>query len=77
MFATEQSTLKTLAAMGFEDFMIEDGVLVISGIDRKYTEYLLSEKSDSPYPGLKEFVKIRASRNYCYSKTTSLDNIID
>ena len=25
MFATEQSTLKTLAAMGFEDFMIEDG----------------------------------------------------
>lgn len=58
------------------DFMIDDGVLVISSINREYTEYLSSEKADSPYPGLEDFVKIRASRNYFYSKTTSLNNII-
>ena len=54
------------------DFMLNDGVLVISSVNREYTEYLSSEKSDSPYPGLMKFVKTRASRNYCYSKTTSL-----
>lgn len=59
------------------DYHIDEGVFVIDSIDRKKTEYRNSEKSDSPYPGLKQFVKIRSTdRNYCYSKTEQLDFIV-
>lgn len=58
------------------DYHIDEGVFVIDSIDREKTEYRNSEKSDSPYPGLKQFVKIRSTdRNYCYSKTEQLDFI--
>lgn len=59
------------------DYHIDEGVFVIDSIDRKKTEYRNSEKSDSPYPGLKQFVKIRSTdRTYCYSKTEQLDFIV-
>ena len=58
------------------DYHIDEGVFVIDSIDREKTEYRYSEKSDSPYPGLKQFVKFRSTdRNYCYSKTEQLDFI--
>lgn len=50
---------------------------VIDSTDSEKTEYRNSEKSVSPYPGLKWYVKIRSTdRNYCYSKTTMLDLIV-
>ena len=59
------------------DYHIDEGVFVIDSIDRKKTEYRNSEKSDSPYPGLKQFVKIRSTdRYYCYSTTEQLDFIV-
>lgn len=54
------------------DFHIEEGIFVIDSIVREKTQYRNSEKSDTPYPGLKQFVKIRKTRNYCYSKTEEL-----
>lgn len=59
------------------DYHIDDGVFVIDSIARDKTEYRDSEKSDSPYPGVKQFVKIRSTdRNYCYSKTQQLEFLI-
>lgn len=55
------------------NFHIEDGIFVIDTINREYVMYQQSEKSNSPYPGLKQFVKIRKTRNYYYSKTEELD----
>lgn len=54
------------------DYHIDEGIFVIDSIDREKTQYRNNEKSDSPYPGLKQFVKIRKTRNYCYSKTEEL-----
>lgn len=54
------------------DYHIDEGIFVIDSIDREKTQYRNSEKSDSPYPGLKQFVKIRKKRNHCYSKTEKL-----
>ena len=59
------------------DYHIDEGVFVIDSTDSEKTEYRNSEKSVSPYPGLKQYVKIRSTdRNYCYSKTTMLDLIV-
>lgn len=57
------------------DYHIDEGIFVIDSIDREKTQYRNSEKSDSPYPGLNKFVQIRSSRNYCYSKTSTLNFI--
>lgn len=57
-------------------FHIEDGILIVDSINREYVEYQPSEKNDCPYPGLKSFVKIRASRNKYYSKTPLLEKIL-
>lgn len=57
------------------DYQIDEGVFVIDSIAREKTVYCENEKSDSPYPGLNKFVKIRSSRNYCYSKTSNLNFI--
>ena len=57
------------------DYQIDEGVFVIDSIVREKTAYCENEKSDSPYPGLNKFVKIRSSRNYCYSKTSNLNFI--
>lgn len=57
------------------EYHIDEGVFVIDSIDREKTVYCDSEKSDSPYPGLNKFVQIRSSRNYCYSKTSTLNFI--
>ena len=46
MFATEQSTLKTLAAMGFEDFMIEDGY----SDEASYFDHLMHDYLDDYEP---------------------------
>ena len=54
------------------DYQIDEGVFVIDSIAREKTVYCENEKSDSPYPGLKQFVKIRKTRNYSYSKTEEL-----
>lgn len=54
------------------DYHIDEGIFVIDSIAREKTQYRNSEKSDTPYPGLKQFVKIRKTRNYCYSKTEEL-----
>ena len=42
MFATEQSNLKTLAAMGFEDLMIEDGY----SDEASYFDHLMNDYLD-------------------------------
>lgn len=55
------------------NYHVEEGVFVIDSIDREKTEYQMEEKTDSPYPGLMQFVKVRSQRNYCYSKTPQLD----
>lgn len=57
------------------DYHIDEGVFVIDSIAREKTVYCEKEKSDSPYPGLNKFVQIRSSRNYCYSKISTLDFI--
>lgn len=57
------------------EYHIDEGVFVIDSIDREKTVYCDSEKSDSPYPGLNKFVQIRSSRNFCYSKTSTLNFI--
>ena len=57
------------------DYQIDEGVFVIDSIAREKTVYCENEKSDSPYPGLNKFVKIRSSRTYCYSKTSNLNFI--
>lgn len=57
------------------DYHIDEGVFVIDSIARDKTVYCDNEKSDSPYPGLNKFVQIRSSRNYCYSKTSTLSFI--
>lgn len=57
------------------DYHIDEGVFVIDSIAREKTVYCDNEKSDSPYPGLNKFVQIRSSRNYCYSKTSTLSFI--
>ena len=57
------------------DYHIDEGVFVIDSISREKTVYYNNEKSDSPYPGLNKFVQIRSSRNYCYSKTSTLNFI--
>ena len=57
------------------DYHIDEGVFVIDTMAREKTEYRNSEKSDSPYPGLKKFVQIRSDRNYYYSKTSILNFI--
>lgn len=57
------------------DYHIDEGVFLIYSIAREKTEYSDNEKSDSPYPGLNKFVQIRSSRNYCYSKTSTLNFI--
>lgn len=57
------------------DYHIDEGVFVIDSIAREKTMYCDNEKSDSPYPGLNQFVQIRSSRNYCYSKTSTLNFI--
>lgn len=54
------------------DYQIDEGVFVIDSIAREKTVYCENEKSDSPYPGLKQFVKMRKTRNYSYSKTEEL-----
>lgn len=58
------------------EFHIKDGVLIVASINREYVEYQPNEKNENPYPGLKSFVIIRASRNKYYSKTTSLEDIL-
>ena len=57
----------------FPAYHITEGIFVVDSIDRKRTEYQEEEKTDSPYPGLRLFVKERSKRNYCYSKTSQLD----
>lgn len=57
------------------DYHIDKGVFVIDLIAREKTEYRDNEKSDSPYPGLKQFVLTRSTRNHCYSKTSTLNFI--
>ena len=57
------------------DYHIDEGVFVIDSIAREKTVYCDNEKSDSPYPGLNKFVLIRSFRNYCYSKTSTLNFI--
>ena len=57
------------------DYHIDEGVFVIDSIAREKTMYCDNEKSDSPYPGLNQFVQIRSSRNYCYSKISTLNFI--
>lgn len=57
------------------DYHIDEGVFVIDSIAREKTVYCDKEKSDSPYPGLNKFVQIRSARNYCYSKTSTLNFI--
>lgn len=57
------------------DYQIDEGVFVIDSIAREKTVYCENEKSDSPYPGLNKFVKIRSSCTYCYSKTSNLNFI--
>lgn len=57
------------------DYQIDEGVFVIDSIAREKTVYCENEKSDSLYPGLNKFVKIRSSRTYCYSKTSNLNFI--
>lgn len=57
------------------EYHIDEGVFVIDSIDREKTVYCDNEKSDSPYPGLNKFVQIRSSRNFCYSKTSTLNFI--
>ena len=57
------------------DYHIDEGVFVIDSIAREKTAYCDKEKSDSPYPGLNKFVQIRSARNYCYSKTSTLNFI--
>lgn len=59
------------------NYHIDEGIFVIDTIDREKTEYRNDEKSDSPYPGLKQFVKVRSlGRNYCYSTTQQLEFIV-
>ena len=59
------------------NYHIDEGIFVIDTIDREKTEYRNDEKSDSPYPGLKQFVKVRSlDRNYCYSTTQQLEFIV-
>ena len=55
------------------DFMLEEGIFVIDTIDNVYTEYMPSEKTNAPYPGLQEFLNVRSNRNKCYSTATNLD----
>lgn len=57
------------------DYHIDEGIFVIDSIAREKTMYCDNEKSDSPYPGLNQFVQIRSSRNYCYSNTSTLNFI--
>ena len=57
------------------DYHIEDGVFVIDTVDRIKTEYQNNEKTNTPYPGLRCFVRERSTRNYCYSKTDNLNFI--
>lgn len=54
------------------DYHIDEGIFVIDMIDRDKTEYRDNEKSDFPYPGLKQFLLTRSTRNYYYSKTSTL-----
>lgn len=58
------------------NFHIEDGILIINSIERTAVEYQKTEKSNCPYLGIEQFVKIRSTRNCCYSKTAHL-NFID
>lgn len=55
------------------DFHVEDGILLIKSIERENVMYQKNEKTNSPYPGLKEFLKIRSTRTLCYSRTDKLD----
>lgn len=57
------------------DFHIQEGVFVVDNIEREKTEYKEREKTSSPYPGLKLFVKERSNRNYCHNKTSEHDFI--
>lgn len=57
------------------DFHIQEGVFVVDNIEREKTEYKEREKTSSPYPGLKLFVKERSNRNYCHNKTSEHDII--
>ena len=55
------------------DFHVADGILTIDSIGRKYVQYNQNEKTDTPYPGFKEFLKVRSTRNKFFSKSESLD----
>lgn len=55
------------------EFHIEDGILMIDSLERSSVVYRQDEKTDFPYPGLSQFVRLRSARSCCYSKTQSLD----
>ena len=57
------------------EFHIEDGILMIDSLKRSSVEYKQDEKTEFPYPGLSQFVRLRSSRSRCYSKTQTLDFI--
>lgn len=54
-------------------FMIELGTLVIADAHFKNYNYRESEISSSPYPGLKEFLRVRATRECYMDDSTDLD----
>ena len=58
------------------DFHVEDGILLIESIKREDVMYKKNEKTNSPYPGLKEFLKMRSTRTLCYSRTEALDFVL-
>lgn len=57
------------------DFLVENVVLVIGEEKREYVEYRTEEKTSRPYPGLEQFISIRGTRNYYFSKSTVLNGI--
>lgn len=54
-------------------FMIEVGTLVIADAQFKNYNYRESEISSSPYPGLKDFLRVRATRECYMDDSTDLD----